>query len=134
MPDYSLICKKCGKPHGKSPTHEYQLCEDCSKQEDQLEEQVIQIIRHGSSPESIAKKVIKLIRDKRNEPSDTHLLTKRELAILRLVEAGLLNKQITVTLGIADQTVKNHLYNIFQKLDVTTRTQAVVVAMRLKLL
>jgi|RhiMethySRZTD1v2_1073278.scaffolds.fasta_scaffold1411996_1 DNA-binding NarL/FixJ family response regulator len=55
-------------------------------------------------------------------------LTERELGILRLVGKGLSNKQIGKTLHISDRTVQAHLSNIFSKLNVNSRTEAVMYA------
>jgi DNA-binding NarL/FixJ family response regulator len=57
-------------------------------------------------------------------------LTERELGILRLVGKGLSNKQIGKELYISDRTVQAHLSNIFSKLGVSTRTEAVMSAVR----
>lgn len=57
-------------------------------------------------------------------------LTARERQVLEQVAEGLLNKEIAVSLDISEQTVKNHLYNVFRKLDVLDRTQAAVFAIR----
>ncbi len=57
-------------------------------------------------------------------------LTERELEILRLVGEGLSNKQIGKELFISDRTVQAHLSNIFAKLGVNTRTEAVMYAVR----
>jgi DNA-binding NarL/FixJ family response regulator len=51
-------------------------------------------------------------------------LSAREQEVLRLVTAGLANKQIARRLGIAERTVKAHLTNIFGRIGVTDRTQA----------
>ncbi len=51
-------------------------------------------------------------------------LTDREEEVLRLVQAGLANKQIGRQLGISERTVKAHLTKIFSTLGVTDRTQA----------
>ena len=51
-------------------------------------------------------------------------LSAREREVLRLVVAGLANKQIARRLGIAERTVKAHLTNIFGRIGVTDRTQA----------
>jgi DNA-binding NarL/FixJ family response regulator len=57
-------------------------------------------------------------------------LTDRELDILRLVGQGLSNKQIGKQLFISDRTVQAHLSNIFSKLNVSSRTEAVMHAVR----
>ncbi len=57
-------------------------------------------------------------------------LTERELSILRLVGRGLSNKQIGKNLFISDRTVQAHLSNIFSKLGVSSRTEAVMYAVR----
>lgn len=57
-------------------------------------------------------------------------LTPREVAVLRLAADGLTNRAIGTQLGIAENTVKNHLRHVHQKLDVRSRTEAVLVAAR----
>lgn len=57
-------------------------------------------------------------------------LTERELGVLRLVGKGLSNKQIGKKLFISDRTVQAHLSNIFSKLGVSSRTEAVMHAVR----
>jgi len=57
-------------------------------------------------------------------------LTPRELTALRLMADGKSNKEIANELGISDRTVKTHLGHLFEKLGVTSRTEAVKVASR----
>jgi len=57
-------------------------------------------------------------------------LTPRELAVLRLLAFGMTNKEIAERLDITDGTVKVHLTNLFQKLNASTRTEAVATAIR----
>jgi two-component system NarL family response regulator len=57
-------------------------------------------------------------------------LTPRELATLRLMADGKANKEIATELGISDRTVKTHLGHLFEKLGVTSRTEAVKIATR----
>jgi two-component system NarL family response regulator len=57
-------------------------------------------------------------------------LTPRELTTLRLMADGQANKEIANTLGISERTVKTHLSHLFEKLGVTSRTEAVRVATR----
>lgn len=56
-------------------------------------------------------------------------LTERELDVLRLLSRGSANKQIGAALQIRESTVKTHVASIFQKLDVSDRTEAVTVAL-----
>jgi len=57
-------------------------------------------------------------------------LTPRELAALRLLANGHSNKEIATALEISERTVKSHLAHLFEKLQVTSRTEAVRVATR----
>jgi DNA-binding NarL/FixJ family response regulator len=57
-------------------------------------------------------------------------LTARELQILELLAQGSTNKQIAGTLSISDNTVRHHVNNIMEKLQVTDRTEAVATALR----
>lgn len=67
-----------------------------------------------------------------NLPSEK--ITDREQAVLRLAARGLTNKAIGLSLGISDRTVQGHLRNIFEKLGVASRTEAVVKASQIGLL
>lgn len=65
-----------------------------------------------------------MLDDKVNE------LTRREIEVLKLIAEGLFNKEIAATLDISERTVKNHVSNIFKKIDVSDRTQAAVFAIK----
>ena len=69
-----------------------------------------------------------------HEVASAPVLTPREREILALLADGFGNKQIAARLGIATNTVKTHLQLLFDKLDVTTRTEAVTAAARMGLL
>ncbi len=58
------------------------------------------------------------------------LLTRRELEVLKLLAVGMYNKEVAEKLDISERTVKNHVSNIFKKIEVTDRTQAAVFAIR----
>lgn len=58
------------------------------------------------------------------------LLTARELEVLIQVANGMFNKEIATSLNISERTVKNHISNIFKKIDVSDRTQAAVFAIK----
>jgi two-component system NarL family response regulator len=57
-------------------------------------------------------------------------LTARELEILKILTKGLTNKQIGSALGISDNTVRNHINSIIEKLDVSDRTEASTTAIQ----
>jgi len=57
-------------------------------------------------------------------------LTKREIEILKQIAGGRFNKEIADSLNITERTVKNHISNLFKKINVNDRTQAAVFAIR----
>ncbi len=57
-------------------------------------------------------------------------LTPREIEILTLLASGLANKQIAHRIKISDKTVRNHISNIYEKVKVVDRSQAVLYAVR----
>ncbi len=67
-------------------------------------------------------------------PEATETLTEREREVLRLLVLGRSNKEIGRDLQIAEDTVKTHVKHILAKLGVQSRTQAVLSAMRLRLI
>jgi two-component system, NarL family, response regulator LiaR len=94
-------------------------------------DQLVQAIRDAAegrvhlSPEA----AIRLAKDLRG-PERVESLTKRETSVLKLVAEGLANKEIARRLSISEKTVKAHLNNVFAKLDVHSRTQAALEAIR----
>ena len=65
-----------------------------------------------------------------NDKDKIDSLTKRELEVLIQVANGMFNKEIATSLNISERTVKNHISNIFKKIDVSDRTQAAVFAIK----
>ncbi|WP_082233348.1 response regulator [Halobacillus massiliensis] len=59
-----------------------------------------------------------------------HLLTRRECEVLQLLADGQSNRGVAEALFISEKTVKNHVSNILQKMNVNDRTQAVVTAIK----
>lgn len=57
--------------------------------------------------------------------NNNSLLSDRELDVLRLIEKGLTNQQIALRLSVAESTVKTHINNIYSKLGVQSRVQAI---------
>lgn len=60
-------------------------------------------------------------------------LTEREMDVLKMISKGCSNKEIAKGLNISEKTVKNHITNIFRKLQVDDRTQAVLFAIKHRL-
>ena len=77
-----------------------------------------------------------LVRDARPQsppPAPAARLTQREQEVLQLVAQGKSNKEIASALNIAENTVKNHLKNILEKLHLENRVQAATFALRREL-
>jgi DNA-binding NarL/FixJ family response regulator len=92
--------------------------------------EIAQAIRQVHAGESylsprIAAKLVKGVADPHGR---TGLLSAREHGVLRLVAAGLSNRQIAQTLSISERTVKFHVTAIFNKLGADNRAQAVALA------
>ena len=76
-----------------------------------------------------------MIKNKDDRPQlPTPRLTDREMEVLRLVAKGMNNRDIAKQLFISENTVKNHIRNILEKLQLHSRMEAVVYAVREKLL
>jgi DNA-binding NarL/FixJ family response regulator len=88
----------------------------------------IRSIHEGGSP--LDPKAARVLLEARRAGETSTALTDREVEVLRLVQAGLSNKQIGRKLGIRERTVKAHLTRIFQRLGVADRTQAALWASR----
>lgn len=96
---------------------------------------LIRAIRSVHDGESyIQPNMAQLLFKKMNneDVNNTHnsRLTKREIEVLKLITEGMLNKEIAHKLCISEKTVKNHVSNIFKKIEVSDRTQAAVFAIR----
>ena len=79
---------------------------------------------------TVAAKVFKHLQVEENKKyakqERTEILSGRELEVLRLGAEGLINKQIAKELSIGERTIQTHWRNIFNKLGVSSRTEAVV--------
>ncbi len=100
---------------------------------DSPSEDVIAAVRTISNGESVipagmTKKLIALHQTV-NELEDNSLTAREMEVLLKLVE-GLSNKEIARKLFISDKTVKIHVSNIFKKLDVKSRSQAIIYAVQ----
>jgi two-component system NarL family response regulator len=101
--------------------------------------QAIRVVADGQSliSPSMAVKLLDEFKmmtrtDRQQVPSPK--LTDRELEVLRLVAEGLNNREIAKRLFISENTVKNHVRNILEKLQLHSRMEAVMYAVREKLL
>ena len=72
----------------------------------------------------------RLANDKTEKRRDVEELHPRELQILTLAAKGMGNKEIASNLEISERTVQTHLVNIFRKLRVSSRTEAVLQGLR----
>jgi len=101
--------------------------------------QAVRVVADGQSliSPSMAVKLIdefkQMSRPEREQVGGLRL-TERELEVLRLVARGLNNREVAKQLFISENTVKNHVRNILEKLQLHSRMEAVMYAVREKLL
>ena len=105
------------------------LLKDASR--DQLF-QAVRAVHRGESliQPGVAAKVLDRFAQLSTQAGTNELLTGREVEVLRLMATGSPNKEIGSTLSISEGTVKTHVANIFQKLEVRDRAEAVAQAMQ----
>lgn len=88
-------------------------------------------INKDATPEEMVSRIFNLYSEVADAiPRPSAILSRRELQLLKLVAAGLSNKQIAIRLDLSQKTVRNHLSRVFDKLQVGNRTEAVMNAMR----
>ena len=82
-------------------------------------------LKNGGAPMSseVARKVVMAFAQRANP--ELEQLTQREKEVLQLLEEGLLYKEIASRLAISIETVKRHCFNIYQKLHVGNRSEAI---------
>ena len=97
----------------------------------------VQLVAAGEMPATpelafaLFSRLAELARARRRTAAlESLVLTPRELAVLRLIAEGLGNRDIAQRLSLSFHTVKNHVQNIFKKLDVMRRAEAVDYARR----
>jgi len=82
---------------------------------------------------TVARKVMERLRQTKVEPTGERaldLLTEREITILKMAARGMSNSDIAQELHLSVRTIESHLGNIFDKLGVGSRTEAVIQAMK----
>ena len=94
--------------------------------------QAIQQVHRGESSlhPSIARMVLRELSDPSDQGPSTEVLTEREIEVLQLVAQGCSNREISDLLTISEATVRTHVSNILSKLDLCSRTQAALYALR----
>ena len=95
-------------------------------------------VRRGVTPAYVGE-ILAAVREETKEREAgklemIELLSEREMEVLRLVAAGLSNRQIARQLIISLGTAKTHIHNIYAKLEVRNRTQAVARAREIQLI
>ncbi len=88
----------------------------------------IRELAEGGAPMSptIARRIIETFTEKKVQPTNNPLpLTSREFELLQLLAKGMLYKEIGETLSITTGTVKQHIHKIYEKLQVTNKTEAI---------
>lgn len=94
---------------------------------DTLADDLVRVVRDVySGLRPISEDVRESLRLRALQPT----LTSREVEVLALIARGMRNREAAAELGISDETVRVHVKNVFQKLDVSDRTEAVNVALR----
>lgn len=90
----------------------------------------VRAVRRGESQiePGVAAKLLSRFQELSRQGPDT--LSEREVEVLQLIARGSANKQIAQQLLISESTVKTHVANIFQKLNVNQRTEAVTQALQ----
>jgi DNA-binding NarL/FixJ family response regulator len=97
--------------------------------------ELIDAVRRVSAGESVlhpsvAKKVLRRLAAPVEQAHEEEVLTPRELEVLQLAGRGLTNREIAQRLVLSPRTVESHMANIFGKLNVGSRTEAVLVGLR----
>jgi NarL family two-component system response regulator LiaR len=102
---------------------------------DSRPEELVQAIRQVHRGESslhpaIARKLLRELADSSEEETLAGSLTEREMQVLRILARGQSNRQISESLNISEATVRTHVSNILTKLNLSSRTQAALYALR----
>ena len=79
---------------------------------------------------AVANRVLEMLTGASTPKEFYDGLTVREVEILKMLATGLVNKQIAFKLKISEKTVRNHVSNMYQKLNIYDRSQAVLYAVR----
>ena len=112
----------------KAGAHGY-ILKDCTPED---LTRAIRTVHAGDTimAQDIAKKMLTTFEGIRSDAEIAPHLTERELEVVKALAHGNSNKEIARTLNISEKTVRNHASNIYKKLHIFDRTQAVIYAIR----
>jgi len=93
---------------------------------------VVRLVNDGETviSSTTSKSLHRLIKGRDKKASSSGRLQQREIDVLKFAAKGLSNRDIAESLFISERTVQSHLANIFKKLDVGSRTEAVLLALK----
>jgi DNA-binding NarL/FixJ family response regulator len=99
---------------------------------DNIVSSIVETVRLGGSPMSptIARRTLQLLTNPPQGKKEETTLSSRELEILELMVEGLDYKETSKRLYLSSHTVRAHIYNIYKKLHVTSKTEAVKMALK----
>jgi DNA-binding NarL/FixJ family response regulator len=93
---------------------------------EQLQAAILEVLSGGAPMTSeIARRVVASFRERVAKRDDTVRLTPREEEVLALLSKGYANKEIADKMSVSYETVRDHLRNIYERLHVHSRTEAV---------
>lgn len=97
-----------------------------SANENEFLQAIIELYQ-GGSPMSfqIARKVLGFLQEKKEPKSEYEKLTKREHQIVEYLSQGLRYKEMAILLNLSEETIRKHIQNIYRKLEVQSRTEAI---------
>jgi NarL family two-component system response regulator LiaR len=100
-------------------------------------EKVVEAVRGTLAGKSfvdplVAGKILDQVASRQEQPQTliSDKLSRREIDVLRLVARGFSNSDIAASLHLSEGTVRNHVSSIFNKLDISDRAQAAIIAIR----
>jgi NarL family two-component system response regulator LiaR len=97
----------------------------------ELVQAIVQVYRGESSLHpSVARRLLQELSEPREHDTVSDGLTEREIDVLRLLAQGHSNREISAILTISEATVRTHVSNILAKLNLCSRTQAALYALR----
>ena len=99
---------------------------------EEVPESILDAVRGVARGEQgwVSRRVAAIMSAWTHESDEKNELTDREIQVLRHVVAGKTNKEISLALGVSQKTVEKHLESVYSKLNVSSRVEAAVLAVR----